>query len=40
MMHIYSKTPFERPTPLEKPHYDVNVNIKVQMFTPDETPSC
>ena len=34
----YSETPFERPPPLERPLVNVNLNINVLIFTPDERP--
>ena len=37
-MYMYSGTPFERPPPLERPLYNVNLNINVLISTPDERP--
>ena len=34
----YSETPFERPPPLKRPLVNVNLNINVLIFTPDERP--
>ena len=34
----YSRTPFERPPPLERPLYNVNLNLNVLNSTPDERP--
>ena len=35
---MFSGTPFERPIPLERPLFIVNLKIKVLIFTPDERP--
>ena len=34
----YSGTPFERPPPLEGPLNNVDLNINILIFTPDERP--
>ena len=37
-LHNYSRTPFERPPPLERPLDNKNVNINVLISTSDERP--
>ena len=35
---MYSGTPFERPPTLERPVDNLNLNINVLIFTPEERP--